>query len=182
MTPEFSRLVRLSEIGGVAKAEWIEASAAERAALVARFALASLDSLRGELSVRREAAGIRVKGRVIAEGAQLCVVSAEPVPMAIDEPVDLLFAAHATEPKPDEEIELGEGDLDVLPLEDGAVDLGEAAAQTFGLALDPYPRASDEVLATARQRLLSEEEAAARAAAEKTSNNPFSVLKGSGSD
>ncbi len=178
MTPELSRLVRLSEIGGVAKTERFEASDAERAALVGRFALASLDRLAAELSVRREAAGVRVKGRVSAEGAQVCVVSGEPVPVTVDEPVDLLFATHAPEAKPDEEIELGEGDLDILPLEGGAVDLGEAAAQTFGLALNPYPHASDAVLAAARKRLMTEEEAEAQAVADKASNNPFSVLKG----
>lgn len=177
-TPELSRVVRLSEIGTAARAEYIEANESERAALVARFGLASLDRLAAELSVRREAAGIRVKGYVKATGAQVCVVSAEPVPFETDEPVDLLFSTHATSAKPDDEVELNETDLDVLPLEGEAVDLGEAAAQSLGLALDPYPRASDEVLAEARRRLLTEEEAEAQAAADKAACNPFRVLKG----
>ena len=183
MTPsELSRVVKLSEIGNGPRAEHIEAGPAERAALVTRFNLASLDRLVADVTVRREAAGVRVKGRVIAHGAQVCAVSGEPVPAKIDEPIDLLFASNSCPTRPDEEIELGEGDLDILPLDGEGVDLGEAVAQSFGLALDPYPRASATVLASVRQRLLSEEDAAAQADAEKASRNPFRVLKGGAKD
>lgn len=178
MTPEFSRLVRLSDIGSMPRPERLEANAAERAALVDRFGLASLDRLHADLTVRREAAGVRVKGRVQAEAAQVCVVSGEPVPAPVDEPVDLLFATDSPAARPDEEIELAETDLDIVPLEGGTIDLGEAVAQSFGLALDPYPHASEEVLAAARRRLMTEEEAEAQAEAEKAARNPFRVLKG----
>lgn len=181
MTPEFSRVVRLSEIGSQARPEYVEAQPAERAALVDRFGLASLDRLEADLKVRREAAGVRVSGTVRAAAAQVCVVSGEPVPVRVEEAIDLLFARDVAEARPDEEIELGEGDLDVLPLEGEAVDLGEAVAQSFGLALDPYPKASDAVLARARARLVSEEEVEAQSAADKAAANPFRVLKG-GSD
>jgi len=181
-SPELSRIVRLSEIGSAPRPEHIEARPAERDALVERFGLASLDRLEADLTVRREAAGVRVKGRVTAAGAQVCIISSEPVPAKIDEPVDLLFASDSPTAKPDEEIELGERDLDVVPLEGGSVDLGEAVAQSFGLALDPYPRASDEVVAAARRRLLTEEEAEARAEAKKAARNPFRVLKGGAGD
>jgi len=176
--PEFSRIVRLSDIGGTPRAEHVEAKPAERAALVERFGLDSLDRLEADLTVRREAAGVRVKGRVRAEAAQVCVVSGEPVPAKVDEPVDLLFADDIAPTNADEEIELSEGDLDILPLEGEAIDLGEAVAQSFGLALDPYPHAPDEVLATARRRILSEEEAVVQAEADKAASNPFRVLKG----
>ncbi|MCA3255548.1 MAG: DUF177 domain-containing protein, partial [Alphaproteobacteria bacterium] len=131
-----------------------------------------------ELKVRREAAGVRVSGRVTGRGAQPCAVSGLPVAAAIDEPVELLFAEGLDPARPDEEIELDADDLDVLPLEGGAVDLGEAAAQSFGLALDPYPRAAESELAAARARLLSEEAAAAQEAADKAARNPFAALKG----
>ena len=178
MTPELSRIVRLSEIGSAPRPERIEARPAEREALAKRFELASLDALEADLTVRREAAGVRVKGRVRAQAAQICAVSGEPVPALIDEPVDLLFASDVPASRPDEEIELSEGDLDIIPLEGEAVDVGEAVAQSFGLALDPYPRAPDDAIAAARKRLLSEEEAEALAQAEKAARNPFRVLKG----
>lgn len=176
--PEFSRLVRLSEIGAVATAHQLTATPGEREALAARFGLLALDMLSAELKVRREAAGVRVSGRVTGRGVQPCAVSGLPVAAAIDEPVELLFAEGLDAARPDEEIELDANDLDVLPLDGGAVDLGEAAAQSFGLALDPYPRATETELAAARAKLLSEEAAAAQAAADTAARNPFAALKG----
>jgi uncharacterized metal-binding protein YceD (DUF177 family) len=173
---ELPRIVRLSEVGSAPRSERVEATPAERVALVERFGLDSLDRLEADLTVRREAAGIRVKGQVIGQAAQLCVVSGEPVPIQIDERLDLLFAADAVSAA--EEVELNETDLDVLPLDGESVDVGEAVAQSFGLALDPYPRASDERLAEVRRRLLTEEEAATRAEADRAERNPFRVLKG----
>lgn len=167
---EFSRRIRVDDIGSAPRTEALAATPAERAALARRFDLVALDRLEAELTLRREAAGIRVAGRVIAEAVQSCVISAEPVAAHIDEPVALLFVDDVAPARPDEEIELSAADCDVLPVDDGAVDLGEAVAQTLGLALDPYPRASDAVLAAARQRLTSEEEAAAM-------RNPFRKLK-----
>lgn len=178
-TPEFSRVVRASEIGTGLRQEHVEAKPAERAALAERFGLMTLDRLEADLGVRREAAGIRVTGRVTAVADQICVVSGEAVPARIDESVDLLFTEVASG-RPDEEIELSESECDLLPLEGDWVDLGEVTAQTLGLALDPYPRLPDaeEALGAARRHLISEEEAAAREVAEKAARNPFSVLQG----
>lgn len=175
MTPEFSRIVRAHAIGGVARAEHVEANADERAALAARFDLLTLGRLSGDLVVRRDAAGIRVGGRFSAAGEQACVVSAEPVAFALDETVDLHFTDG---PAGGDEIELGGPDLDTLPLDGDELDLGEAVAQSLGLALDPYPRAPEALRAAAARFLISEEEAEARAAAEKARANPFAVLKG----
>lgn len=142
---------------------------------MARFGLLALDRLEAVLEASREAGGVAVSGRVMAEGTQPCVLSGEPVAFAIDEPVALRFVEHAT-PAGDE-IELGEADLDTLPIEGDAVDLGEAAAQTFGLALDPYPRAQGAAVAEARRLLVSEEEAAARAEVEHAAASPFAAIK-----
>lgn len=174
--PEFSRVVRTHEVGATAKPQHIEATEAERAALARRFGLLSLDSLAADLTVRREAAGVRVTGRVAGKAEQACVISGEPVAAAVDEPVDLLFAEAETG-EPDEEVELSESDCDVIPYDGQTVDLGEAVAQSFSLALDPYPHASEEALAEARRRLTSEAEVEAQAAADKAAANPFSVLK-----
>ena len=73
-------------------------------------------------------------------------------------------------------------DLDVLPLDGELIDLGEVAADTLGLALDPFPHASETELAEARARLMNEEEAARLAAEDSASRNPFRVLKGGKDD
>jgi uncharacterized protein YutE (UPF0331/DUF86 family) len=50
---------------------------------------------------------------------------------------------------------------------DGAIDLGEAVAQTMALALDPFPRSTNAEAALREAGVISEEEA-----------GPFGALKG----
>lgn len=175
-SPEFTRVVRVDEVrGGMVKD--IEASAGERAALAKRFGLVRVDALSARFDVSKRAGGIAVAGRVKGEAVASCVVSAEDVTQAVAEDVDLLMAEGVSEVPTDEEIELGEVDLDRLPLEAGRIDLGEIAAMTFALALDPYPRADEQTLADARRHLLSEEEAAARQEENRRAASPFGRLK-----
>ena len=65
----------------------------------------------------------------------------------------------------------------MLPLDGDALDLGEAVAQSLGLALDPYPRAPEEVRAAAARFIITEAEAEAIAAADKARANPFAALR-----
>src|SRR3546814_12307822 len=112
--------------------------------LTVRFGLSSIDRLDADIALSREAAGIRARGRVRAAVSQICVVSGEPVPVALDEPVDVLFTPQAGSPGADDEFEISSAECDVLPLEGEAIDLGELAAETMTLALDPYPRLRSE--------------------------------------
>lgn len=171
---EFMRPLALDEVGAGVERR-IAANAEERAALAARFDLRALDRLEAALTATAAPGGVRVTGRVEGDVVQACVTSGEDVPGRIDEPVGLLFLHHLGEAG--EEVELHEVDCDVLPIEGRNIDLGEVAAESLGLALDPYPRADAETLAAARRRLISEEEAAEREAAEKANANPFAVLK-----
>jgi uncharacterized metal-binding protein YceD (DUF177 family) len=157
MTPEFSRPERIDAIGERERAVSIEADAAERAALAGRFGLVAVDALGAELTLRREAAGIVVRGRVRGRVRQACVVTDEPIETAIDEPIALRFVA--SDDSGEEEVELGAEDLDTVPLEGGAIDLGEAAAETMALALDPFPRSAGAEAALRAAGVLSEEEA-----------------------
>ena len=162
-TSEFSRPVRASDIGPAREPRLVTAGAAERAALATRFGLLTLDRLEARLTLAREAAGIRVRGTVDAAGAQPCGLSGEPVPFMLSETVALLL----TETAPDGgEIELAADDLDAEPLAGDSIDLGEIAAQSMALGLDPYPRAPG-VAAPG----VIDEETARRAA------NPFGVLR-----
>ena len=169
MNPEFSVIVRVHDIGTLQRSYRLAASADARVALAARFGLLALDRLDAELTIHGAGACIVVTGRVRAAGEQCCSVSAEPVAFTLDEPVDLRFAALAL-PAADAEIELDETDLEILPLDGDAIDLGEVMAQGLGLGLDPYPRAPAAVRAAAERFII--DEAAARAA-----SSPFAVLK-----
>ena len=173
---ELSRPVRVRELSQAPRRERVTANPTERAALARRFDMTALDRLDADLEVRREPGGFVVSGRVLAEGSQPCAVSGEPVAARIDEPVALRFSPSAA-PEGDE-VELESADLDVLPLDGETIDLGEIAAQSLGLALDPFPRLADTALADIRRRLLSEEEAAAQVEAERTGTSPFRVIKG----
>lgn len=155
MTPEFSRPERLDQIGGEPRTVRIEADAAERAALARRFDLPGVDRLAAEFQLRREAGEVRVTGRVAGAVTQACSVTGEPLPAHIDETVALRFAERLVEA---EEIELSAEALDTLPIEGGAIDLGEAAAETLALALDPFPRAPGAGEALKAAGVLSEGE------------------------
>ena len=173
---ELARPVALHDIGTRSTRHTVTAKPAERAALTARFGLAHLGALAAEFDVRSESAGVRVTGIVTGKAVQVCVVSGADVPASIRETVDLLFARVAAVDA--EELELSAPDLDVLPLDGDSIDLGEIAAETLGLALDPFPHAPDAALAEARARLIAEEDAAQLATEDAAERNPFRVLKG----
>lgn len=162
--PEFSRPERIDTIGEP-RSVAVDADDAERAALATRFDLIGIDRLSGDFTVRREAAGIAVEGRIAANVVQACSVTGNPLPASIDEPVALLFVAAGTETQ--DEVELGDGDLDVISYDGGAIDLGETAAETMALALDPFPRGEDAAAALKAAGVISEEEA-----------GPFGALAG----
>ena len=156
-TPEFSRIERADTIGEGERTVRIEANEGERAALAKRFELKSVDSLEAEFRLRRDTAGIVAHGHVRGTVVQACVVTDESVPVAIDEPVALRFVVDDV---PGEgEIELDEDALDTMLYDGAALDLGEAAAETMALALDPYPRGPNAAAALRAAGVISEDEA-----------------------
>lgn len=157
MTPEFSRLERIDAVAERERIVEIEATAEERAALAGRFDLVSVDRLRALFAIRREAAGITARGRVTAEVVQACSVTGEPVRAMVDEAAELLFVREDAG-APDE-LELSADALDTIPYQGGGIDLGEAAAETMALALDPFPRTPGAADALREAGVLSEEEA-----------------------
>ena len=153
---EFPRPERLDAIGEGERRIEIAADEAERTALAARFDLVAVERLGGVLTVRRDAAGVAVRGRVTGAVIQACSVTDEPIPVTIDEPVALLFVEQMGET---EEVELGEDALDTVEIEGSAIDLGEVAAETMALALDPFPRGPNAAAALKAAGVISEEEA-----------------------
>ena len=176
----FAYRLAVDRIGDRAQQVKLEAGEAARAALAARFGLEAIERLEADLTVVRRGTAIAVTGPVTADVVQQCVVSAEPVPAHVAETIDLLFETDPSRVPADDE-EVTAETVDILPVEGGAIDLGEAVAQTVVLALDPYPRADEATLAAARRFLLREDEAeegdaAARAEA-KGEKNPFAKLR-----
>lgn len=160
MTPsEFSRLQAVDTLGDAPRRVDLAAGEAERAALARRFALLAIDRLKASLTLRWS------DGEVIAEGAldaaitQACVATGEPVPAELRAPFEIRFRPAPDAATPGEEVELDQSDLDVVFYRDGAIDVGEAVAETLLLNLDPYPRAPGAADALKAAGVKSEEEA-----------------------
>lgn len=160
-TPEFSRLRRLDTIGQGDARESITATAAERAALAMRFGLLSVEALSADYTLHREAAGIVATGHVSARVTQACVATDEPVAESIEEDFAIRFVAGVA--TAGGEIDLDADALDTMFFDGGAVDLGEAAAETMALALDPFPRSPDAEAVLKAAGVKAEEELAAEA-------------------
>lgn len=119
----------------------IEATDKERAALAARFGLGAVHSFRAEIALDQKPRAIRATGRLRADILQPCAISTEDFPVIIDEPVDLRFVEDSGRPMTEDEereIELEADDCDEIAFTGDMFDLGEAVAQTLGLAIDPY--------------------------------------------
>ena len=134
--PEFSRLVR-ARPAPPERIE-IEADEAERAALAARFGVAAIQSLRAELAFAPDGEAVEATGTMHAELIQTCAVSIEDFPVRIEEPLALRFVPEARVVDPDEEAELPGDEPDEIEFSGESFDLGEAVAQSLGLAIDPY--------------------------------------------
>lgn len=154
--PEFARPLRADTIGDEARAVEIVADEAERAALARRFGLIAIERLSARFTIRRDAQGIAAEGRVEAALTQACSVTGDPLPATIDEPVSLRFVEGDDA---QDEVELDEGDVDIIPCDGGAIDLGEVAAETMALALDPFVRGPNAEAALKAAGVISEEEA-----------------------
>ena len=155
--PEFSRVERADTIGEGERTVRIAADEAERAALARRFDLKSVETLEAEFHLRRDTAGIVARGHVHGMVVQACVVTDDAIPVTIDEPVALRFVVDDV--AGDGEIELDEEALDTMLYDGAALDLGEAAAETMALALDPYPRGPNAAAALRAAGVISEDEA-----------------------
>ena len=157
--PELSRTVRVDTLGEVPRALSLRAEEAERAALARRFRLPASAGLTAELALTRKGTEVTARGRIRAEVTQSCVATAEPVEETVDEPFEVVFRPQPEAAGPDEEVELGESEMDVVFYDGASIDVGEAVAETLALSLDPYPRlpGAEEILRQAG--IKSEEEA-----------------------
>jgi uncharacterized metal-binding protein YceD (DUF177 family) len=136
------------------------------AAIARRLGLESVERLEAHAVIARDGEQVKVTGRIRAALAQSCVASGEPVPARIDERFDLVFLP---EPKgrPDEEVELGAAEMDVVFHDGSAIELGQAIADTLALTLDPFPRGPNADAALKAAGVLSEGEAGPFAALAK---------------
>lgn len=173
MTDRFAHHLRLDEIRDGQRVDLV-ADEGERRAIAERLALGSLDRLEAHVTLSRTGPVVRAEGRLAAALEQSCVVTGDPIPAHVDEPFTLLFTPAPDSARPDEEIELGAQDCDVVFYDGAAIDLGNAVADTLALSLEPYPRSAGADAALKEAGVLSEEQAgpfAALAALKKGSDS-----------
>lgn len=156
MTPEFSRPRRLDTIGTGESRVTVEADAAERMALARRFGLIAIDTLTADYAIRRDVAGVIARGHLSGAVVQPCSITGDPVPAQIEEDFAIRFVPEGGESG--DEVELSEDDCDTVFYTGSAIDLGEAAAETLALALDPFPRSAGAQAALRDAGVLNEEE------------------------
>jgi len=140
------------------------ADEAECAAIAKRLDLISIERLEAHAVLAFDGREMRVSGRIRAALEQSCIATGEPVPTRIDEPFELTFLP---EPggRPDDEVELGPDEMDVVFHDGAAIEFGQAVADTLALVLNPYPRGPNADAALKAAGVLSEEQA-----------GPFAVL------
>ena len=172
-----AHLIASEEVGPRGLAAEIEFDESEREALRRRLDLLALERLTASLRFEQagEAEGaIRVSGTIRAQLAQSCVVTLEPVPRTLAEPVSVLFAPAPEDPTEQEVEVLAEGE-EAEPLPPDGIDVSEIVAEHLALVLDPYPRhpdAPDEPLTYAA----GEGEAGKSAPGDDTEAGPFAAL------
>lgn len=178
MTPrgEFSHKVMVNpwpEDGFVVE---LTATAAEREALKTRFDLADLQSLSASVGIEKKVMELVLAGTIEAVVAQHCVVTLKPVTSSLEVPFERHYRrrqVHEQMVAAGEAVSADDDDIDINVdiLEGDEIDLGEAIAEEFYLALDPYPRSDDA------DRALEEIETKAGAGRVDAPANPFGKLR-----
>lgn len=154
---EFQRLVRARPFPP--ERLTIVANEAERAALAQRFSVSAIDALQADLAFTPDGEAVEAVGTLAAELVQACAVSGEDFAVRIEEPLALRFVPQARAVGPDEEIELPADEPDEIEFTGDQFDLGEAVAQSLGLAIDPYAVGPDAEAARREAGIAREGEA-----------------------
>ena len=162
MSETFSCRLNLDKVHDGTRID-LTATDVEREAIAERLGLVSLDRLAAHCVLDHkgsalEGPSIRARGRIKASLAQACVATGEPLPVFVDEAFELHFQPEPVR-VPDDEIELSGDELDVIFHDGGAIELGEAIADTLAVSLDPYPRGPNAEIALQQAGVISEEQA-----------------------
>jgi uncharacterized metal-binding protein YceD (DUF177 family) len=164
MNDSFAHQLKLDQIRDGERLDLV-ADDPERRSIAARLGLTALERLDAHAQLSRVGEVVRAKGRLMASLQQTCVVTGDPVPAHVDEPFEVMFVRPPEVSAPEEEIELGASDCDVVFYDGGSIDLGEAIADSLALSLDPYPRSAGAEAALREAGVITEEQA-----------SPFAIL------
>ena len=136
MIPEFHRPLSLDRIGPHGLDTTIDATLAECAALAERMQLPAVLAVSCTFHLIREGKDkILARGVLRASVTQTCVITLDEFNSPVEEVFQVRFV-----PSGEETDDIDPESDDEIPFEGNFIDLGEAASEQLGLALDPYPR------------------------------------------
>lgn len=175
---EFSRPTALDRIGLKEKSYDIEANEAECAALAKRLGVPAVKSFAATIRLRLTGGGkiVRLSGHIKAELTQICVVTLEPMGATVEEGFTRLYSVDPGDEMAEVVIEMDEDTPD--PVEDGQIDMGEAAAEHLALAMDPFPRSAGAAFTPPPEEPPESQRTGGEQHEEKPS--PFAALAGLG--
>lgn len=138
-----TRRIRLVDVADGVEKE-ITLDETERTAILGLLDLKGLENLAFTYKLRQGGGRrIHLSGRLRADVVQTCVVTLDPVPAAIDVPVEADFwpveKIAALQERADDPAQTGEVDWPE-PIEGDAIDLGPLVYETLATSLDPYPK------------------------------------------
>lgn len=142
--------IRLDSMPATGRDLAISPSDTERAALAEELGVSAVDRLDVRLHAVKFRGGIRVSGRLSAVVTQPSVVTLEPVPQEIDEPIDRVFLPggekdYAGPANAEVFVDLSGDDIPDH-FEGNEADLTGLIVETLALAIDLYPRGAGESL------------------------------------
>ncbi|MDM8352933.1 YceD family protein [Brevundimonas diminuta] len=137
----YSDPIRLHQIGA-ALTRRLEPDVESRSRIARALDLKSLDRFVADIEIVPTVSGWRMSGRVQADAVQSCVLTLEPLSVAINEhfTVNLTETPQDAPADEDGEIDLELDDNSPDLVENGQIDLGQYAVEQLSLHLDPYPR------------------------------------------
>jgi uncharacterized metal-binding protein YceD (DUF177 family) len=142
--PEFSFTIRAGAITESTRTFALEADAAARAALAARFDIPAIGQLSGRFTLAHASGGVILGDLALkARVTLICVVSLEPFETKLAETASLRFVPGPAAAELDPETLDGP---DEIEFDGETIDLGEVLAEQLALALPPYPRKPGAVL------------------------------------
>jgi uncharacterized metal-binding protein YceD (DUF177 family) len=139
--PEFSRPVPLARLGTEPFRQEISATLGERAGLARRFDLVSLDRLDAVVELVRQGEDlVLLRAEFEAAFEQTCTVTLDPFASVLVERFALLYGPPEAESAA---AAVGGDEVAFELLAGDTIDIGEAVAQEFSLALPAFPRSPD---------------------------------------
>ena len=141
MNDRFAHQLRLDQIRDGERLDLV-ADDGERRAIAERLGLAALDRLEAHATLSRTGQIVRAEGGSPPRSSRAASSPASPSPPMSTSRSRCCSCPSRRKPTPEDEIELGEEDCDVVFYDGAAIDLGGAIADTLALSLDPYPRSA----------------------------------------